>query len=273
VNSDQLFEKCRHRMRFWSMVPARIRQVADNLERSPWILEMLEVGPTLLADGLQETMLGDPRTGKSLAGWFLACMAEELGPGFEISIRVSELVQLAVPKPEQFNRIMQSRGLVQLDDLGAQARKVSGWDQEKLEDVIDWRYQHMLPTLITSNLNEAELRAEYGERIYTRLQQWGYFFEPEKAEVKVYDDRPRLRTIEEITAAAEVMPREVASPEAVDQYKTQIQQHMNLVTFVNNKRRLFAAQLQNQIDQRIAQAPAPWAQPVAATAAETGDTQ
>lgn len=57
--------------------------------------------------------------------------------------------------------------LLVLDDLGAE--KASPWAQEQLYMIINHRYEHMLPTVITTNNDGAELEAELGRRTLSRL--------------------------------------------------------------------------------------------------------
>ncbi|QMU67288.1 ATP-binding protein [Streptacidiphilus sp. P02-A3a] len=57
--------------------------------------------------------------------------------------------------------------LLILDDLGA--AKASDWTEEITYRLINRRYTHMLPTLITTNLRISDLRAYLGDRVASRL--------------------------------------------------------------------------------------------------------
>lgn len=57
--------------------------------------------------------------------------------------------------------------LLVLDDLGAE--KASEWVKEQLYMLINHRYEHMMPTVITTNNDGAELEAELGRRTLSRL--------------------------------------------------------------------------------------------------------
>lgn len=57
--------------------------------------------------------------------------------------------------------------LLLLDDLGA--AKTSEWTEELTYRLINHRYEHLLPTLITTNLPTAELRTTLGDRVASRL--------------------------------------------------------------------------------------------------------
>lgn len=57
--------------------------------------------------------------------------------------------------------------LLLLDDLGA--AKASEWTEELTYRLINHRYEHMLPTLITTNLPTDQLRSALGDRVASRL--------------------------------------------------------------------------------------------------------
>ena len=59
--------------------------------------------------------------------------------------------------------------LLIIDDLGA--AKASEWVEEVTYRLINRRYNHMLPTLVTTNLAIKDLRAYLGDRITSRLAQ------------------------------------------------------------------------------------------------------
>lgn len=63
--------------------------------------------------------------------------------------------------------LMGAADLLVLDDVGA--HRTTDWSAEALYAVVNRRYEQMLPTVITSNV--ADLRAELGERIASRLAQ------------------------------------------------------------------------------------------------------
>lgn len=59
--------------------------------------------------------------------------------------------------------------LLIIDDLGA--AKASEWVEEVTYRLINRRYNHMLPTLITTNLAIRDLRSHLGDRVTSRLAQ------------------------------------------------------------------------------------------------------
>jgi DNA replication protein DnaC len=58
--------------------------------------------------------------------------------------------------------------LLLLDDLGAD-RKPTEFTEEINFRLINWRYEHHLPTLITSNVEPKELAGRLGDRVTSRL--------------------------------------------------------------------------------------------------------
>jgi DNA replication protein DnaC len=61
--------------------------------------------------------------------------------------------------------------LLVLDEVGVQAGSTS--EQNLLFDVINERYNNRLPTLLLSNLTQAEVVAVLGERVIDRLREDG----------------------------------------------------------------------------------------------------
>lgn len=56
--------------------------------------------------------------------------------------------------------------LLAIDDLGAEAE--TPWTREKMDTLLDWRYIHRLPLVVTTNLGLKEL----GDRIGSRLKRF-----------------------------------------------------------------------------------------------------
>ena len=66
------------------------------------------------------------------------------------------------------DRYTTSTQLLVLDDLGAS--KITGWREETLLEVIDHRYRHRLPTIVTTNLPGDEMAEVLGDRVVSRLR-------------------------------------------------------------------------------------------------------
>lgn len=63
--------------------------------------------------------------------------------------------------------ILANRGVLIIDDLGAE--KASEWISETMFRIVNKRYEEMLPTIITSNLELGELTDRLGDRIPSRI--------------------------------------------------------------------------------------------------------
>jgi DNA replication protein DnaC len=57
--------------------------------------------------------------------------------------------------------------LIIIDDFGSSGH--TDWREEVLFEAIDFRYNSMLPTIITSNLSKDEVYSTYGQRIHSRM--------------------------------------------------------------------------------------------------------
>lgn len=84
---------------------------------------------------------------------------------FEIAAawEIKEAADLPIDRAQL--HVWREADLFAIDELGAQ--RVTDWDADALSVLIDKRWQHELPTLITSN--EAKLRDLIGERSASRL--------------------------------------------------------------------------------------------------------
>jgi DNA replication protein DnaC len=72
-------------------------------------------------------------------------------------------------QPQRINDLEDAKNadLLLLDDLGAE--HLTDFAGERLMVIIDHRYNHQLPTIYTSNLAPADLKAKVGERITSRI--------------------------------------------------------------------------------------------------------
>ncbi len=59
--------------------------------------------------------------------------------------------------------------LLILDDMGAE--KINEWAAERMFEIIDHRYNQLLPTIITTNLQPEKLKAVIGTRIFDRIRE------------------------------------------------------------------------------------------------------
>lgn len=67
----------------------------------------------------------------------------------------------------QLMNIYKKTSLLIIDDLGTE--KASEWQQEKIYIILNYRYNEMLPTIITTNLSGAELTQHISPRVVERM--------------------------------------------------------------------------------------------------------
>lgn len=67
----------------------------------------------------------------------------------------------------QYLASMKRTPMLVVDDLGKE--KKTEWSQQILFDVINYRYEHILPFVITTNMNEEEIGNYVGGAIYSRM--------------------------------------------------------------------------------------------------------
>ena len=72
-------------------------------------------------------------------------------------------------KADELLKAAKDAAVLVLDDLGAEDPKP--WVPELIYVLINHRYEHMLPTVITTNCNGKELEAVFGRRIVSRLSE------------------------------------------------------------------------------------------------------
>lgn len=88
------------------------------------------------------------------------------------AISALEIAELCKNKPERFNAIKRSRYLI-LDDIGIEQSevKVYGNVLNPIVDLLYYRYENQLLTVMTSNLTDKQFHEKYGERISDRMKE------------------------------------------------------------------------------------------------------
>ena len=89
-----------------------------------------------------------------------------------VFVTAQELVDMATRQPERYEVIKTSPCLI-IDEMGLEPTfaKVYGTEITPIADVLAHRYNIMLPTIITTNLNNEEIQQKYGARIEDRLRE------------------------------------------------------------------------------------------------------
>ncbi|MCO1575006.1 ATP-binding protein [Crossiella sp. SN42] len=169
----------RGRERITKVPPRYTTAAATEPTVQAWVAELLDlavershVGCVSVRSGPSLLILGPTGTGKTFQAYgavrALAISGAQCPFKFATAADLyAELrPQSRVDTERLFQRIADARLLV-IDDLGA--AKGSEWTEEINYRLINHRYEHELPTLITSNIPARELGAAVGERVASRL--------------------------------------------------------------------------------------------------------
>lgn len=147
-------------------VAAWVRAVVNTAVRNRrGFVPVVRTGPSLL-------LLGGTGSGKTFQayGAIRAIAASGAQCGWQVLTAADCYARLrsrhGVDSETEFERIADSRLLV-VDDLGT-ARSTE-WTEEINYRLVNHRYEHRLPTLITSNLLPRDLASTLGDRVASRL--------------------------------------------------------------------------------------------------------
>lgn len=114
-------------------------------------------------------------SGKTHIAWALAQKWHDETKRAPMFWNVSELIRSIkndfnkhpYDKERSEEEILETRGLVFLDDLGAE--RATDFVAETLYLIVNRRYENKLPIIITSNLSLDELSAQIGDRTASRI--------------------------------------------------------------------------------------------------------
>lgn len=137
---------------------------AGNLTPTAAVQALADIGKlTLIA------LSGNPGSGKTVAA--SSWLANGKGGLFVKSARLSRWDRY---DNTEMNRLLRTSQLV-IDDLGTEFQDAKGNFMAILDEVIDVRYDHSRPTVITTNLDADAFKLRYGERIIDRIREAGKF--------------------------------------------------------------------------------------------------
>ena len=165
----------------------RTAQVEQAQEQIPLRYRYARMGdlPESLRNSLPELgtslmLWGDVGTGKSYAAaaialnWVYDAPPNQMGTPMRRTVRrlvVAEVLDLLRPSTGQLasNVFAEAKkaGMLILEDIGVE--KASEWTQERLYTLINHRYEHMKPIIVTSNKNLEELEEQVGTRTTSRI--------------------------------------------------------------------------------------------------------
>ncbi|MFM9371879.1 ATP-binding protein [Streptomyces sp. Da 82-17] len=187
-------------------IPARYREaLADHPAVTAWVRDVAQAGRPGpggvpgIAQGRSLLIAGTTGTGKThqAYGAIRSLLAEGVRLRWK-AVTAADLYAELRPRPghdgeREFMELARCP-LLFIDDLGA--AKTSEWTEEITMRLINRRYNEMLPTLLTTNLGMADLRAHIGDRVASRLT--------EMTDKVILDgpDRRRALAAERLHAAA-----------------------------------------------------------------------
>ncbi|MGW4047063.1 ATP-binding protein [Streptomyces sp. NPDC004721] len=160
-------------------IPARYRNaLTDHPQVTAWVDEITRTGrpgpagAPGISEGPSLLIAGPTGTGKThqAYGAIRALLARGVRLRWEATTTADLYARLRPRAGHDAERDLQTLArcpLLLLDDLGA--AKTSEWTEELTYRLINHRYEHLLPTLITTNLPTAELRTTLGDRVASRL--------------------------------------------------------------------------------------------------------
>ncbi len=94
------------------------------------------------------------------------------GSGSVDIVTALNLANVAINDSNRFDRIKKAEKLI-IDDLGTEPSSVKNWGNEisPVTEILYYRYDRMLFTVVTSNLNDNEIKERYGIRIADRIDE------------------------------------------------------------------------------------------------------
>ncbi|MET7304939.1 ATP-binding protein [Embleya sp. NPDC005575] len=142
-----------------------MRQIVDEARPGPGGTFGIATGPSLL-------IAGTTGTGKTHQAYGAVRGLLQAGVRLRWN-KITTAALYAAMRPRQGHdaegemRELSRCPLLILDDLGA--AKTSEWTEELTYRLVDHRYEHMLPTLFTTNLAIPRIRDVLGDRVASRL--------------------------------------------------------------------------------------------------------
>ncbi len=146
----------------WEDVPTAIQDAFEAIKstgKGLYIHGAVGTGKTHICWALKKHY-DKPESFRYLRFWNVVDLMHEIRTDFDRG-------QYDKRRPEEELTDSNERRLLILDDIGAE--KATDFVAETLYRIINFRYNHMLPTIFTSNLPVGELADKIGERSASRI--------------------------------------------------------------------------------------------------------
>lgn len=169
VDDDEPWRARMHEDRWRRAVPERFRVArTDDLEADdPCRAELEEWASGAPGPSTNLVLLGPVGVGKTHAGVGALRICHEHGRTVQFAPIVEALDALRPGgPPDAFGR-MCAVGVLMLDDLGAE--RPTDWTAERLYGIVNARWLHKRPIIVTTNVPPADLEASLDPRLYSRL--------------------------------------------------------------------------------------------------------
>lgn len=163
-------------------VPARFGLSARAMKVTEALERIEAAADTIYTAGQLCLLCGPPGTGKSFAGYALACLGY-LRHGYDFSgYQAQTLFQMAWQddRKAEYNDAWQRSATLLIDDLGAEPLSKSGAIDANLYEGLNHRYSQALPTILTTNfkaLELANLYPNFADRLKSRFKEWAVIIE------------------------------------------------------------------------------------------------
>lgn len=142
--------------------PRLLALVTGRLDSTPAMEALAD--PHLLT-----CLSGNPGNGKTVAAasWLY-------GRSVGLFVKAAAMARWERYDQRQMARLLGARALV-LDDLGTEYADAKGNFAALFDELLDYRYDHGLPLVVTTNLDAEAFKERYGERIADRIREVGRF--------------------------------------------------------------------------------------------------
>lgn len=175
----------RERISEWMLRNTQVPEFRESIKQSGIIetkaIKAVEMYlPQVCQEGRLLILAGPPGRGKSFAAEYAqACTAlwSSHWQVFGQSITAQELYRLSINDEYQYERLINMRELLGLEEIGAEHKSKSEFFKSLIDRIFDIRWSQRKPTIVTTNYSEGDFDSEYGERVASRRKGWGWWIE------------------------------------------------------------------------------------------------